>query len=71
MIRVKVNILEQLKAKGYSAYKLGRRGDRLLGEAVIQKLRENGLPSWHEMDVICGLLGCQPGDLVEYVNQEE
>ncbi|MGM9631135.1 helix-turn-helix domain-containing protein [Butyricicoccus sp.] len=28
------------------------------------------MPSWHELDVICRLLKCQPGDLIEYSEDE-
>ena len=68
MIRFKVDVLALLREKEYTSYKL--RKNKLIGEATLTKLRSGGLPSWHELDVICGLLGCQPGDLVEYVPQE-
>lgn len=64
-IRFKVNILSTLADAGYSQNKIRR--EKLLGQATLTKLRGGGLPSWHELDIICGLLGCQPGDLVEYV----
>lgn len=66
-IRCKIDIVEQLRAAGYTSYKL--RQEKLLGESVLTKLRAQGLPSWHEMDTICRLLKCQPGDLVEYVDE--
>ena len=65
MIRLKVDIINALKEKGYTSYRL--RQEKLLGESVLTKLRAGGLPSWHELDIICKLLECQPGDLVEYV----
>lgn len=64
-IRYKIDILEALKAAGYNTTRL--RKEKLLGESVIQKMREKKPLSWHEMGTVCGLLGCQPGDLVEYV----
>lgn len=67
MIRYKVDVLAKLKEKGYTSYKL--RQDKLLGEATLTKLRAGGLPSWHELDMICGLLECQPGDIVERVQE--
>lgn len=60
-----VDILAMLKNVGYSTYRL--RKEKLFGERVIQKFRDGELPSWGEMEVICRLLECQPGDLVEYV----
>lgn len=60
-----IDILALLKKAGYSTYRL--RKEKLFGERVIQKFRDGELPSWGEMEVICRLLECQPGDLVEYV----
>lgn len=68
MIRFKVDVIAALKEKGFTSYRL--RQEKLIGEATLTKLRAGGLPSWHEMDVICGLLDCQPGDLVERVEGE-
>lgn len=67
-IRYKVNVLEKLKAAGYSQNRI--RTEKLLGMSVVSKIRAGGLPSWHELDVICGLLKCQPGDIIEYVEGE-
>lgn len=64
-IRYKVDVLASLKTAGYSQTRI--RSEKLLGVSVLSKIRAGGLPSWHEMDIICGLLKCQPGDLVEYV----
>lgn len=61
-----INVLDMLKNAGYSTYRL--RKEKLLGESVIQKLRNGDLPSWNELNVICGLLHVQPGDLVEHVD---
>lgn len=68
-IRLKIDILSALKEVGYTSYKL--RQEKLLGESSIQKLRDEKLPSWNELNTICRLLGKQVGDLVEYVPDEE
>ena len=60
----KVNVLDQLKAAGYSTYKL--RQDKILGEATIQRLRENKLVSWENVATICKLLNCDIGDLLTF-----
>ena len=65
MIQCKFDLVEALKAKGYTSYRL--RKDKLLGEATLTKIRAGGLPSWHELDTLCSLLGMQPGDIVEYI----
>ena len=60
----KIDILQALKDKGYNTSVL--RKEKLLVEATIQKLRENQLVSWKNIGVICELLNCQPGDIIEY-----
>ena len=65
MIKLKIDILFELRQRGYTSYKL--RQDKLIGESVLTKLRAGKLPSWHELDTICRLLDRQPGDLLEYV----
>ena len=68
VIKYKKDVLKLLKNKGYSTYRL--RKDKLLGEATIQKLRNLELVSWDNMNMICRLLNCQPGDIVEYVEEK-
>ena len=65
MLRYKIDILEELKEKGYSTYKL--RKDKLIGEAQIQKIRNGEVASKETLNTICKLLNCQPGDILEYV----
>ena len=67
-VRYKVNVLEALKHKGYSPARLRR--EKLIGERQIQQLRDGDLVSWLIISRLCELLGCQPGDLVEYVDAE-
>ena len=61
--------MEELKNKGYSSYKL--RKEKLMGEAQIQKIRDNELVSKETLNTICKLLNCQPGDILEYGEIEE
>ncbi|MDY3249426.1 MAG: helix-turn-helix domain-containing protein [Candidatus Choladocola sp.] len=68
MIRYKFNVMEQLKQKGYSSKRL--RDEKLMGESYMTQLRRGDLVSWKTIDTICMLLGCQVGDLVEYVKEE-
>lgn len=63
-IRYKLDVLEALKQAGYSTYRL--RKEKILGERVIQQLRNGEIVSWKTIETICGILNCQPGDLVEY-----
>ena len=65
MIKYKVDILTALKEAGYNTNRL--RKEKLLSEGVIQSLRENKYIALQNIDRICGLLDCQPADLLEYV----
>lgn len=67
-IKYKIDVLEALKAAGYTTYKL--RQEKFLGERVIQQLRSGEIVSWKTIDTICTLLNCQVGDLVEHQKQE-
>ena len=71
MIKYKIDVLRALKNAGFTTYRL--RKDKILGEATIQKLRGFELVSWENINTICKLLNCQPGDMMEYVpgNKEE
>ena len=63
-IKYKIDVLAALKEAGYNTSRL--RKEKIIGEAMIQKIRTNQLPSWATLDTICGLLDCQVGDLIEY-----
>ena len=61
----KIDVLKALKEAGYNTSRL--RKDKIMGEATIQKIRENQLASWATIDTICTLLNCDVGDIVEHV----
>ena len=67
-IRYKVDILAELKKKGYSSTRI--REENLIGQSYLQQLRRGELVSWKTLDTICALLDCQPGDLIEFVKAE-
>lgn len=64
-IKYKIDVLSELKAAGYSTYKL-RKG-KILSERTIQLLREGKLIALESIDTLCKLLNCQPGDILEYI----
>lgn len=68
-IRYKVDILEELKKKGYSSTRI--RTEKLIGQSYLQQLRHNELVSWKTLNTICGLLECQPADLIEWVRDDD
>lgn len=63
-LQYKVDILAELKAKGYNTNRL--RKEKLLGESTIQKLRTKKSVAWNVIEQLCVLLECQPGDILEY-----
>lgn len=65
MIKYKIDVLEALKSRGYSTYKI--RNDKILNEATLQKLRSGKYINMENLDKLCILLGCQPGDLLEFI----
>ena len=67
-LQQKINIIAALKNAGYSTYRL--RKERIFGEATIQKFRRNEPLSWENISLLCQLLHCQPGDLLEYIEDE-
>ena len=68
-IRYKVDIMAELKQKGYSSTKI--REEKLIGQSYLQQIRHGDLVSWKTLDTICSLLDCQPGDLIEYVREAD
>ncbi len=66
-IRYKFDVLPALKAAGYNTTRLRR--EKLLAESTIQQLRNGDLVSWANIERLCHLLQCQPGDLLEYVEE--
>ncbi len=67
-IRYKVDILAELKKKGYSSTRI--RDEKLIGQSYLQQLRRGELVSWKALNTICALLECQPGDLIEFQKEE-
>ncbi len=62
MIRYKIDVMEALKEKGFTSYKLRKEG--LLGDSTVTKLRRGEPISWKSLDQICTLLGCDVGDVL-------
>lgn len=61
----KIEPLSALKNAGFTTYKI--RNDRLLSESTVQKLRKKEPVSWENIETLCQLLNCQPGEILEYI----
>ena len=74
MIRFKINVLEELKKRGYNTTKL--RNEKIIPEGTITKIRNayntnsNINISTNTINTICALLHLQPGTILEYIPDE-
>lgn len=68
-LRYTINVMTALKEAGYNTARIRR--DRIMGESMLQKLRTGQMVSWATLETLCALLDCQPGDLIEYVKDED
>lgn len=68
MLQYKLEILPELTKRGYSSRRL--RNENLLGEYTMTSLRRGEMISLKSIDTICRLLQCQPGDLLEWVEDD-
>ena len=65
----KINVLQALKDKGYSTYRIKNEkllSQSTLSQSTLQKLREGKPVSWENIEAFCRMLEIQPGDLLEY-----
>ena len=63
-LQYRIDVLAALKAKGYTTYQI--RQNKLLSESTVQKLRAGTGVSWENIETLCRLLECQPGDIIMY-----
>lgn len=65
-LRYKIDIMQVLKEKGYSSYRI--RKENIFGQKTLQDFRSGSIVlSADCLDKLCRLLDCQPGDIMEYV----
>jgi putative transcriptional regulator len=65
-LKYKIDVVDALKAKGFYPQKI--RKEKLLSESTMTKLRRGEPVSWENLEMICKLLECQPGDIIEYID---
>lgn len=70
MLKFKVKILPELKKAGYSSTRI--RKEKIMAESTLQKLRTGDTAiNLSSLEPVCRILHCQPGDLVEWVEDSE
>lgn len=68
-IKYKIDIIEALKEQGFTSYRI--RKEKIIGERQMQQIRDGEIVSIACLTKLCELLNCQPGDILEYVPDEE
>lgn len=62
-------LFDLLKQNGYTTYRI--RKDKVIGQGTLTALKNGtgGLDA-RTIDKLCKLLDCQPGDLMEFIDDE-
>ncbi len=58
-----------LDKAGITTYSIRKTGE--LGQSTLTSLRRNKCVTTDTIEVLCKLLNCQPGDLMEYIPDED
>ena len=62
-------LFAKLKEAGISSYKI--RKENLISQAALTKMKNgSGSIDTRTLDRLCSLLHCQPGDIMEYVEDD-
>ncbi len=62
-------LFKLLKEKGFSTYRI--RKENLISQASLTKMKNGtGNIDTRTMERLCKLLNCQPGDIMEYVDEQ-
>lgn len=69
MLTYKINVLEELKQKGYTTYIL--RKNKYLSETTIANLRTGKPVTMGALDAICVMLRKSPQDIMEFSISDE
>lgn len=69
MLVYKLDILAALKNNGYTTYRIKK--EKILSESTLQKFRHKEGISWSNLDTLCSLLNCQPGDIIAYIPDDQ
>ena len=61
-------LLRLMEVKGITSYTIKK--DNIIGQATLKKIKEGGDIDTRTIAKLCRLLDCQPGDIMEYVEDE-
>ena len=68
MFKYKIDIIKALKEAGYNSTVILH--ENIVSQSAMQKIRHGEIVGIKTLEQLCGLLNCQPGDLIEYVKEE-
>lgn len=60
-------LLKMLGDSGITSYTIKK--DNIIGQATFKKIKEGGDIDTRTISKLCKLLNCQPGDILEYVEE--
>ena len=69
MIRYKIDVTKELSNRGFTTNVI--RKNRWISEATMTKIRRGEYISTKTLNVLCVLLKCQPGDILEVIPTDE
>ena len=62
-------LLKLMSEKGITSYTIKK--NKIIGQATLKKIKDGGDIDTRTISKLCKLLNCQPGDILEYVEDEE
>lgn len=62
-------LIARLQESGITSYTIKK--DNVIGQASFKKIHEGGNIDMRTLDKLCAYLNCQPGDLLEYTEENE
>lgn len=69
MIKYKIDVVKELSNKGYTTNVI--RGNKWISEATMTKIRRGENINTTTLNILCVLLKCQPGDILEVIPTDE
>ena len=69
MIKYKIDVVKELSNKGYTTNV--RRKNKWISEATMTKIRRGENINTTTLNILCVLLKCQPGDILEVIPTDE
>ena len=68
MLIWKKDVMAELKKKGYSTYRIQK--EKIISSQTLNNITNGRMIGIHGIDKICSILQCQPGSLIQWVEDE-